>query len=780
MNPNYLYHQAPQSQLSQFQYGAPGPPPAPTQSIPPPRTPLRPIPQSPPQPVKRRSAVACKRCRRLRSRCVHEKANPPCEACRDAGRSNECEFPLRGQKDTDRAFRRRPFAATTSQKQPGTAQGTAGGTGTVNFTPPIAPAAHMYANPEQQRTPAGPSIEVSLGLPTPQMDRVDVLPPPEEVLEGCNVFVTSYFQLGFIPKTIFLESLKQDPNSASRFLLACILSISARFTPSLVRRYGNPANATDHFLEAARAMVPSEMYRPSLERIQAFFLLAISQWGNGNREKSNIDMGIAVRMASILKLHCEETYYVEPNSTTDQIIRSESARRVFWMIQSQENLHSGYLTPASLPLETITTLLPCNEGDFAFGTIPAERAALSGTPPALTDPNLVYSSSRCLFATLIQVHGLWGSVARRARRSDQVMSRLPPWDNQSEFQKRTIEMHNWEATLPAKHAFSVANLRGWKGESLHLAYLSVTMVLRLSNIVIRRIYLEDMLAELSPSDGNQPLEPETPTMGNANDGRRSSLGSSPLSKRAQHYMAPTFGGSPPGFWGSTSDTLFENVWGLHEQIDAYFNMRSPSEGFPQILVFCVYMCSSLSSHLMRYPALCPRIAANGLAEKMAERSLEVLTELHAAWPTSSKWQRGLQHIVTPRQNMSPCTDVETPQQHPLITTPGTMNSDVNRTPVPPMLQALPPEHFQQQGPGAGYQTSVQDPRPDGMLGELFNALPPANQLFRLGKVPTNSPPNELLEMEIEAFIQGDFHGGPIEGWLDGPNWLGDDRRQDCL
>ncbi|CAG9995623.1 unnamed protein product [Clonostachys byssicola] len=584
------------------------------------------------------------------------------------------------------------------------------------------------------------------------MDRDDVLPPPVEVLESCRIFVTSYFQLGFIPKTIFLESLRKDPNSASKFLLACILSISARFTPSLIQRYGTPANAANHFMEVADAMVPTEMYQPSLARIQAFFLLAISQWGNGSRHKSMIDMGIAVRMSAILKLHCEETYYVGPNSTSNQVIRSESARRVFWMIQSQENLHAGYNTPTPVPLETITTLLPCNEVDFAFGTIPVERSALPGTPPALIDPNLVYSPSRCLFASLVQVHGLWGRVARRARRSDQIMCRVPPWDNQSEFQKLTAELNNWEATLPARHTFSLANLRGWKGESLQMAYLSVTMVLRLSNIVVRRIYLEDMVAELSPNDGNEPLEPQTPTMGNANDSRRPSLSGSPFAEGAQPYIAPTYGGSPPGFWKSLSDTLFQDVWRIHEQIDAYFNMRSANEGFPQILVFCVYMCGCLSSHLMRYPALCPRIAANGLAERMAEKCLEVLNELYLSWPTSSKWQRGLQRIATPVQSKSPGTDVDIPQQHPFNTAPETSNSEVYRTPVPLMSQAFAPDHFQQQGPGARYQTSVQDPRPDAMLGELFNALPPGNQLSRLGKASTHLNANELLEMEIEAFI----------------------------
>ncbi|VUC20872.1 unnamed protein product [Clonostachys rosea] len=555
------------------------------------------------------------------------------------------------------------------QTYPGPAQGTAGGIGTVNFTRPIAPAEPMHLNLERQSSPAGPSVEMPLGLPTPQMDREDVLPPPGEVLEGCTVFVTSYFQLGFIPKDSFLNTLKNNFNSANKFLLACILSISARFTPSLVQRYGGPASATNHFLEVSKAMAPSEMYQPSVERTQAFFLLAISQWGNGDRARSSIDMGIAVRMAFFLKLNREETY-----STMHDAVRSESARRVFWMIQSQENLHSGYGTPAPFPLESITTMLPCNELDFASGVIPPERAALPGTRSALIAPTLVYAESRCLFATLIQAHSLWGSVARRARRSDRLVSRLPPWDYQSEFHQSTGDLHAWEAALPDSHAFTEENLMVWKAEDMHLAYLSVTMVLRLSNIVIRRIYLHDMLAELSPGDGNQPLEPETSTMGNENDDQHSPI-------------TPTYGVSPQGFWKGMSHTLFQNVWQLHEQIAAYFNMRSPDEGFPQILVFCVYVCGSLSYYLMRYPALCPMLSP--LAGSMAQKCSEVLTELHRAWPTSSNWQRGLQRIATPTHTMSPVTDVETP-----LRTPGNMD----QTPVPSMLQI--PGNFQQQGQGA--------------------------------------------------------------------------------
>lgn len=466
------------------------------------------------------------------------------------------------------------------------------------------------------------------------------LPPHEEIIQGCKVFTTSYFQLGFTPKTMFIESISRDDweKSVSRFLIVCILGISARFTPALVRRYGGPSEATKIFMALAARMVPDEMYTPSLERTQAFFLLAIVEWGNGDKDRSSIHMAVAVRMAAILKLHREETYRLPADAAADEVVRSESARRTFWMIQSQENLHSGHNTPTPFAPDEITAYLPCSESDFAFGVVPVQRAALPGTPPALADPGLVFSPGRSLFATLVQAHNLWGHIARRACRPEQEPPGCsgagggagvtppppPPWDEDSELSTLTRTLRQWEDSMPARHKWSAWNLRGWKAESLHLAYLSVVMVLRLSNIVVRRIYLEDLLLSVSPSSSTTSTTPPSNPQG---------IPSGPPPPQQASATA-----APPHFWPSVSRALFANVAELHEQIDAYFSSRAPDEGFPAILVFCVYVCGSLASYLWRYPQLCPGGAA---APAVALRSLQVLTELQHAWPAAVRWQQGL-------------------------------------------------------------------------------------------------------------------------------------------
>lgn len=72
------------------------------------------------------------------------------------------------------------------------------------------------------------------------------------------------------------------------FLLLSILSVSARFTPCLIERYGGGAKATEYFIAKATELVPIEMYKASLDRTQAFFLLAIADWGNGNKNRSSV------------------------------------------------------------------------------------------------------------------------------------------------------------------------------------------------------------------------------------------------------------------------------------------------------------------------------------------------------------------------------------------------------------------------------------------------------------------------------------------------------------
>lgn len=455
------------------------------------------------------------------------------------------------------------------------------------------------------------SQPVGSGLPQPGWE---TLPPYEEVFDGVRVLTASYFQLGFLPKALFFEQLRTDRDSIDVFLLSGILSVSARFTPSLVRRYGGGTNATQIFLQQASCLVQDRMFRPTLESIQGFFLISIAEWGNGDKNRSLVYMGIAVRLAGILRMHREETYRLPNDASNRDIVHSEAARRTFWMLETFENLHSGSDSPIAFSYKDITVLLPCDEREFTFGLRPSTRAALPGTPPAIGNPSLTRLQGRSLFATLLQTHNLWGQVAKlisAVTGPDQLSAGSDTRLDVEDYDKLSMALLQFEKEVPPQHSWSVWNLQGFKIEGLDLAYLSAVMVLRLSNIILRRSYLHDTLYAHRSRE----------MTGNNNVGHLQNENDMPESSSA------------------VAEQLFDNMLILHEQITAFFEHRSPEQGYPALIVFCVYVCGSLANHLRQQSQLCPRVAPQ--AAGILHKSTQGLSDLQSAWPLAKSWYLAL-------------------------------------------------------------------------------------------------------------------------------------------
>lgn len=415
---------------------------------------------------------------------------------------------------------------------------------------------------------------------------------------------------GFTPRALFLEQLENDRRSVNMFLLVSMLAISARFTPPLCKRFGSSRQASEFFAEIAHIMIADEMWETCLENAQAFFLLGMADWGKGDRARSSINMGIAVRMAGVLRLHREETYNLPPDASATDVVNAERARRTFWVIQNHDNLYTQKHLPASFAKTDITTLLPSSEDDFAFGRVPLVRAALAGTMPARQNSSLVLLPSRSLFATLVQAHDFWGTIARDFSQDEENANtsvEMQPWVPDSRYRKVTESLNQWEQNMPVEHRWSAWNLRGFKAQHVELAYLSIVSIMKLNHIVPRRLYLESIVAKL--------------------------LG----------HRATATDNAPQDFWEQMSFELFSNVWQLYDIIDAFFTTRSSDDGFPAMLAFCVYICGSLASYLVRWPQLCRELSAS--ASKILNRALEILSTLEEKWPTVHDWTLVLRKLA---------------------------------------------------------------------------------------------------------------------------------------
>ncbi len=411
----------------------------------------------------------------------------------------------------------------------------------------------------------------------------NLLPPHAELVAGCRVFLATCLQVGFVPKALFLEQMETDPASVSVFLLLSMLSISARFTPELCGRFrGDGKAAAEFFMDVAHVITADRMWHTTLENTQAFFLLGVADWGRGARDRSAIHMGIAVRMAGVLRLHREETYRVPAGLGVDQavdaVVNAERARRTFWCIQNHDNLYTQASLPRSFAKSDITTLLPGDETDFAFGREPAQRAALAGTVPARRDPSLISLRTQSLFSTLIQSHDLWGIIARSARaaggdctesdsdsdfggghRQCRERSHDDPWLPHSRYRCMASRLAMWEAGIPRAHTWAPWNLRGYKAEHVDMAYLSAVTVTRLNNIALRRPYLDQIVKTMLRQEDRHDRE----------------------SRRVrENRVVDADDGAPPGFWEQVSYELFSNAWLLYEAVDVWFSSRGVHDGFP--------------------------------------------------------------------------------------------------------------------------------------------------------------------------------------------------------
>ncbi|KAK0656490.1 hypothetical protein B0T16DRAFT_38676 [Cercophora newfieldiana] len=620
--------------------------------------------QAQPAAIKRRSPIACRRCRRMRSKCIHEKGKAPCQACAEAGLgASDCIFPVRGQPDHDRDYRHPRMRSEKSSKRD-----------------PVKVRRDILDAPVI-RSPTAPLP----GVPRPRVpkgaDEWDLLPPLPEVIDSVNRFTRHYFQLGFIHKESFPERLRANHRSVSVFLLLSLLSVSARLTPSLVERYGGTVGAAEVFMERASHLALNELYRaPTLERCQAFYLLSISQQGSGLKYQSSINFGIAVKIATILQLHREETYKV-PNLIDEAVIELESARRTLWMLHSQDNLHSGPKSPISLSAGDITTLLPSNEADFIKARQPTSRAALEDTPPAKANPELTRLKDKSLFASLIQSHSYWGTISRRAIQNEKCPN---PWDETSEYASIKRRLAEWENDLPSDHRWSKVLLKGHKTVGQDLAYLGVTMVTRLCNIVVRKAYLPEMI--------------------NCNRSDPAYI----------KYFKPM------------ARELFDNVECLYEQIETQYHDLSGEEGMGgQMAAFIIYTCGFLASYLCKSKIdASPTVVAK--ARSIVQLTLTILGSSKDIWPLAGRWHAHLEEFYKSRNGMSKETE-------------GSMAD--SRDPIPPLLHH--PPHSQAQvikalSPAEENNISSQSPTDNNM--HALSQAPNASSMYidpnlRLPPVP---------------------------------------------
>ncbi|KAI1845856.1 hypothetical protein JX265_011249 [Neoarthrinium moseri] len=299
-----------------------------------------------------RAGGACVRCRKGKTKCVYENNRAPCKNC--AKGMHECYLPsesLAHHHGQSPARVPRPRESLPGERS-------------VSSTHdrPAAPASQVLTS-RSVNNASGDKITPELAQ---ECERV-----VNKTLPACVAF----------HKPGFIQKLKSGTLDAS--ITNALLTIAARSSPYIIRRYGGQggaAAAAEHFAAKCISAVMQNLDNPCLGDIQALCLLIIHEWGCRNAIRAYAYLGQAARMAQMYRiLAVHQTGSPEP----EQFIRDESFRRTLWLIY----ILDCFLTsspgryPALSAHEIKDVALPCPDMSFNFGT-PVTVRTLSGIAPA--------------------------------------------------------------------------------------------------------------------------------------------------------------------------------------------------------------------------------------------------------------------------------------------------------------------------------------------------------------------------------------------------------------
>nr|XP_031859432.1 uncharacterized protein CI109_005076 [Kwoniella shandongensis]KAA5526504.1 hypothetical protein CI109_005076 [Kwoniella shandongensis] len=648
----------------------------------------------------RRGTIACRRCRRLRSKCLNDNGDgvPPCRGCRSAGKAEECIF-VRGNSVVDRRDRPRPrkrsrhsdtnstgkdgsndaptthatihatihdlahepgnFDPFLSNNQvgptellssPSTQQRRSPPRGVILPQPEPASSFDHYASarqthesPLQSNTSTGilymnkrdragdnriDEQEAADGDSGPNDDINTLGLMQEELEEAAEIYFSSFYQVGFLHRASFLRRIKNAPNSISPFLVYAILSLTAGASNSLVQRRGGTAEeARRHYKDKAMLMLAEQCLMPSLECIQALYLLGLNDWGTGCGPRSWMLIGMGLRMAELLRLERSETYKgIQSSSSETEQITAESSRRTVWsLLIADDSLAVGFGS-ASTPKLEVTIQTPCDEDDWEFGSIPTHMSP--------------ESASRSLMGNTLSVMSLWSRAARWAAATQRGQSISAPWEPNSEFLEIDRQCLDFISGLSNRLKFSSGVLAVHRHRRTDMALTHLHLMYHGAHILLRRMHLPNMLAYLDP---------------------QTTYGQSPIATRKSTVP-------PPDFWRRHAETACRSASEVISMSLEYLAGRKgiTPRGFTPLMCFVLFLAGTMMCYLVRWPSLCPELAHE--AESKIISALNLLSELERDISVAGRWHSVLGHLHQAVTNPESSGDIAAEEEGVMLST----------------------------------------------------------------------------------------------------------------
>lgn len=161
--------------------------------------------------------------------------------------------------------------------------------------------------------------------------------------------------------------------------------------------------------------------------IQAIHLLAIIDHTSGRTSTAWLKLGMALRLAHLMKLHREVA-----GSTLLASAHQEERRRLFWSLFILDRIIScsKERSPAINEDECLT-LIPCTEEEWNTGEFPVERPSLQD----ILNDSIPRNLSQNHLALMVLATATLGRICRYALRDDKTGVQAAPWSSNSHHSK---------------------------------------------------------------------------------------------------------------------------------------------------------------------------------------------------------------------------------------------------------------------------------------------------------------------------------------------------------
>ena len=135
------------------------------------------------------------------------------------------------------------------------------------------------------------------------------------MLQACDLLQTCFPEFGFLHRPSFTDQLVAGSVETARLL--AILSVTARFMPSLVSRHGGPEAAGNHYAAIAETAVMARVLDdPDPATVQSLLMISLHHWGTCTGSR-------AWMLAGMPRLYCDKI----PELIVLQALPSEWHRR---------------------------------------------------------------------------------------------------------------------------------------------------------------------------------------------------------------------------------------------------------------------------------------------------------------------------------------------------------------------------------------------------------------------------------------------------------------------